>query len=640
MAGIFGIMRFHDGPVEPNLLTRMSRALAHRGPDGDAIYLEGAGGLGCRRLRVYPQSEFDTQPVVRSSGTGLVFDGRLDNRDTLIAQLREHFDVCDQTPDAVIAASCYDAFGTDFARHLLGDFAVAVVDLRERRVVLARDAIGIRPLYYRRTQAAFAFASEVKGLLADPRIEARPNTRLLAQLALGHLHRHGDDGSTLFDAIEGLPASHVGVFSETRARIWRYWDFDAHCTERGSFQEYACQFRHYLQQAVERRLRGGRPVAIAVSGGVDSSSIYCLAQDAAPGTPVGLTFSTRHGEASDESAYIAEIERIRRTTIQYLDPPFAGLLSGSDDVIAWTEAPMLDAQWFRGSALLAAAKAAGAGTLLTGDWGDQILFDQAYLVDLLHAGRWGTVRAHLAEYYKWFPDATDEFGRRLLVDVFEYDVPRWLQRAIRAARRPWAQRAEWDDWYSRAFRDEAERASLDDHLRLADAAKATSLMRALYREVRSRYHALCLEWNNKTCARYGIDYSVPFLDRDLLDFVMKVPGPMLVRDGVPKALLREALSGTVPASILQRRSKGDFTADVNRASRHDYPSIVQMLGPDALAVQFGYVDADKLRRGLSMLEGALDGSASCAAAWGLARLVALELWLRRFIPPRSAVEGC
>jgi asparagine synthase (glutamine-hydrolysing) len=643
MAGIFGIVRFDDAPFERDLLARMSRALAHRGPDDEGLHIEGTAAFGCRYAHLGAESHSDPQPVVRSSGTCVVFDGRLDNRGPLITALRAHVDVCDQSPDAAIVAACYDVFGTDFARRLLGDFAVAVLDRRERRLVLARDAIGIRPLYYRRTPSALVFASEVKALLADRQGPVRPNTGLLAQLSLGYLHRHGDDGSTLFDTIEGLPASHVGVFSEARSHVWRYWDFGSHASAFGSFEDYAGQLRHYFSQAVERRLRGGGRIAIAVSGGLDSSSIFCLAHFAAGGTPpVGLTFSTRDGEPSDESAYIAEVERMCGTTIHYLNPPFAGLLSGSDTVVDWTEAPMLDAQWFRGSNLLAAAKAAGASTLLTGDWGDQILFDQAYLVDLLHSGRWRTVRAHIAEYYSWFPDATDEFISRLLVDIFDYDVPSWLQRAIRAVRRPWVRRAAWDDWYSRSFRCEAETDSQKDHLRLAKAAchtRPTILMRALYREVRSRYHALCLEWNNKTCARYGIDYSVPFLDRDLLDFVMSVPGSILVRNGVPKALLREALSGTVPSPILQRRSKGDFTADVNRASRHDYQTIVQMLGSDPFVVQFGYVEADKLQRGLRVIEGALEGSASCTATWALARLVALELWLRRFIGNRPQ-GGC
>ncbi|RPI57046.1 MAG: asparagine synthetase B [Acidobacteria bacterium] len=644
MAGIFGVVHFDARPIERDLVARMSAALCHRGPDGDSIACDGSVALGCRLPRVTRDAMFETQPVRRLSGTWLVFDGRLDNRDDLIAELREHSDVSAGTPDAEIVAACYETLGDEFARHLLGDFSVAIFDRLARRVVLARDAIGIRPLYYRRTATSVRFASDIKGLLADPEIAARPNDRLLAELLLGRLHRRDDDGSTLFAGVQGLPAAHVGIFSGTGSTIHRYWDFDGRPAPAGSADDYAEGFRHVFRQAVERRLRSRHPVAIAVSGGLDSSSIFCLASRVAGGTPlVGLTYSTRDGQTTDESAFLAEVERASGRSIEYLNPPRAGLLFQSDELVDCTESPMLDAQWFRGQQLLTSARTAGARTLLTGDWGDHVLFDQAYLVDLLHAGSWLTVRAHLEEYRRWYSDATNEFSRRFVGDVMEYDLPYWVRRAMRAVRSRWNQPAPWDDWYSQRFRREVGPDVFDhdlSHLTATRAAPgATVLARALYREVRSRYHGLCLEWNNKTGARYGVDCAFPFLDRDLIEFVMGVPGASLAQDGVPKALLRRALSGMVPDAVLQRRTKGDFTADVNEASRRDYPAIMKMLGPDALVAQFGYVDTEKLTRGLTALEGALEGSASCVASWRLAELVALELWLRRFVGTREREQN-
>jgi asparagine synthase (glutamine-hydrolysing) len=160
---------------------------------------------------------------------------------------------------------------------------------------------------------------------------------------------------------------------------------------------------------------------------------------------------------------------------------------------------------------------------------------------------------------------------------------------------------------------------------------ASALARDLYRDVRSRYHGLCLELNNKASAGLGLEVAFPFLDRDLIHFVMSVPGELLARDGAPKALLREGLNGIVPDAILRRKTKGDFTHIVNEASRRDYAHIGAILGPDALVVQMGYVEARRLKLGIDSARSALDGSASNAASWRLSSLLGFELWLREFI---------
>jgi asparagine synthase (glutamine-hydrolysing) len=133
----------------------------------------------------------------------------------------------------------------------------------------------------------------------------------------------------------------------------------------------------------------------------------------------------------------------------------------------------------------------------------------------------------------------------------------------------------------------------------------------------------------------GLDVAFPFLDRDLVEFLMGVPGELLARDGVPKALLREALRGVVPEQILQRTWKADFTEIVNEGTRRDYPRIVELLGPDPLAAQLGYVEADSLKRGLARARAEVEEATTCTASWSLTGLLALELWLREFFGGRE-----
>ena len=147
------------------------------------------------------------------------------------------------------------------------------------------------------------------------------------------------------------------------------------------------------------------------------------------------------------------------------------------------------------------------------------------------------------------------------------------------------------------------------------ASGATARARALYREVRSQYHDFGLDWNAKVAARYGFAQAFPFLDRDLVEFLIGVPGTVLARNGVPKALLRDSLRGTMPEAILRRRVKADFTEGLNRATRQDFAALVALLGPDPLAVQLGYLDADKLKRGLAAAGTALEHSETSVVSW-------------------------
>jgi asparagine synthase (glutamine-hydrolysing) len=297
---------------------------------------------------------------------------------------------------------------------------------------------------------------------------------------------------------------------------------------------------------------------------------------------------------------------------------------------------MLDGQWYRGDRLLHAVASHRSRTLVSGHWGDQLLFDQAYLVDLFLNGAWRTARRHFKEYREWFPDVTsDEFARQFRVDLLEYAMPRWVRVAARAARTTLSSEPPWDVWYCDGFRAAARP---DVFAYPTGARGATAMARALYREVRSQYHDVCLEWNNKAAAQYGVEPAFPFLDRDLVAFVIGLPGDLLVQDGVPKALLRRSLEGLVPRPILERRTKADFTLDVNRSTREDFPAIEKLLAPGALAIKLGYVDGDKLRRGLTAARTALEQPRSSVASWRVMAVVALEIWLRQFVEPTKSGE--
>jgi asparagine synthase (glutamine-hydrolysing) len=633
MSGIVGIWNLDGRPVAPSLLASLSASLSHRGPDGQDQWLSGSMGLACRLLKVTPESLAETQPTIGPSGTALVFDGRLDNREELLACL-DDATVTAASPDPDLVLAAYERFGDRVAEHLNGDFTFGLFDPEQRKLLLARDALGIRPLYYTRTHNTFLFASEIKALLAHPDVPTVPNDDMLACYLVSSAPK--DTSMTCFKDVVSLLPAHCAVVTPNSFSTRQYWDFPVTEQRFVSFPDYAQAFRHHFKQAVRRRLRSAYPVAVSVSGGLDSSSILCLAETlrgagGAPSPPlIGMSYLSPDGSPSDEKEFLLEIERQYGLAIERVPIGNFGLMNGAHEAVWRVEAPFLDNQWNTSRTFFNRAKTLGARVMLTGHWADQVLFPQAYLLDLFHQLRWWDVGIHLREYGRWMTDTPPSFFRkRFWLDLAKYHVPeasipyvRWL----RASRPP--------AWYADAFCRQAFRHLL--RRPFPGAGLPTAHARSLYEEARSPYHVHCMEWNNKVASMYEMDMAFPFLDRDLLSFLMSIPGDVQTWKGVPKALLREGMRGILPEAIANRKWKADFTHLVNEGMKRDFPRMLGCLQSGSAAINMGYVNRDALQNHLSRLQGQIRGASTAELSWTLTDLLGLELWLQVFFNQRSA----
>src|SRR5437868_4928627 len=278
MSGISGIWNLDGKPLSRDLLMRVADSLQHRGLDGTSSWHKGSIGLSANLLRVTPESVNEIQPTVHSSGCFMVFDGRIDNRHELIEQLKDSPEANSSTPDSLLALFAYMQWGKPFPARIVGDFALALFDSRSQELLLARDVLGIRPIYYYRDEKIFIFGSEIKAILAHPEVKTNPDERYLAVTMMGGMPPN-DLSLTHFENILSLPPSHSLVVAIGCQSQVKYWDFDVnHEIRYRDPKEYVDEFRNHLQQAVRRRLRSSYPVAITVSGGLDSSSIFCIAQ--------------------------------------------------------------------------------------------------------------------------------------------------------------------------------------------------------------------------------------------------------------------------------------------------------------------------------------------------------------------------
>ena len=272
--------------------------------------------------------------------------------------------------------------------------------------------------------------------------------------------------------------------------------------------------------------------------------------------------------------------------------------------------------------MLAAVRRSGARRLLTGHWGDQVLSDSDYLIDLCRSRQWRLLRQHSA--------AWGISGRRLATRFVEDIASRQLPaQLVRTARR-FRQRGN-EAWRSPWFTDRFRRLLRE---RFEDERppnpQGTSHARAIYQQSRRGYHLQCMEWNARLGAMHGLEMAFPYLDCDLLQFLMAIPGDVQSHDGVPRGLMREAMRGIVPDAVIDRRSKGEFTQLANRSIADDFPLISEILGPTALSVRLGYVDGPVLWTLLDQWRTSIRTARDARLANRVIDLCGMELLLRRF----------
>ena len=593
-----------------------------------------AAGLRVSEGRVYVGASFGIAAAAPSGFAStaqatVVFDGRLDNRRELAAACGLRIPgPDDEMPDAAMVLAAYERFDDQFASHLNGDFALALFDVRSERVMLARDVMSARPLYHSSIPGSLLFGTRITSLLADPRVPAAPDEDGLAELVLDYW---SDEERTCFKGISAVPAGHLIVVTRERIERKRHWAFD---TTRqityGSFGEYCDAFRPLFATAVERRLRNSGPVAIGVSGGVDSSSIFCQAaalvrgRQQRPGI-CGVSLVFPAGSAAAEGEFVDAVEHASGVPVVRVPASSYRFLDQADEFVRHLEAPgvMPHTQHM----LLDAARRAGCNVLLGGFFGDQMMADRGYLVDLARRGRWRKVRHDLRELRSWTPDADPGcFERDLGARLVRGLSPR-LYRLGRRVVGPWRERSRYPRWFTDSFRRSAAARARTRYLERGRFSSAHA--EQYFRHVTAGHYTHSVRCQRAAGEMHGVDVSFPFRDRDLVSFLMAIPGEIVNWQGRPKGLLREALQGIVPDAILGRRSKADFTALENRALANEHADFTRLLEADALAARAGFVDSRVLRESLpAMAPGGDEDSAG--PGWSLTDVVGLELWLKHF----------
>jgi len=552
------------------------------------VHLDGPAGLGHAALHTTPDSSAAPQPLGDEAGLHwMTFDGRLDNRDEILHALDAPVDRA--AADARLVLAAYARWGERAIERLIGDFAFALWDAPNRRLVCARDALGIRPFYYRLEDDVFWCASELQALLAleGMRARVRPNEGFLGEHVAA---RPVQLEETVFSGILRLPAAHLLIVEPSRARKRRYWEpaaLDLSCRTDG---EYAERFLDVLDRAVACRLRAPAPVGAHLSGGLDSSSVVALAasRPAADLAPPLETLSLEFpGKPYDEREYIDAMiahAGVRAHLLRGgdLDP---GLLTASADRSRdLPDAPTGEAML---QPLVDAARARGIRVILTGVGGDEWLQgSEFYYADLIRRGQWGTLVRLLRAAPAGSP--VDRTLRLVLAAGVRPLLPLVARRAVRRL----LGRTLVPAWIEPSF---ARRVGLDDRLRPPDPSPwRGSYARAdVRRQLESGWEALMKEQLERGAAACGVEYRHPFYDRRLVEFALALPEEQRQRADVGKVVLRRALAGRLPDAVRRRTSKVHYSAL--------YFEALEALGGEAcfsnMAIAgLGWVRGDRVRR--------------------------------------------
>jgi asparagine synthase (glutamine-hydrolysing) len=620
MCGLVGILNLDGRAADRSVLARMTTEIRHRGPDDEGLYVDGPLGLGFRRLSIIDLSEAGHQPMRSSDGDMvIVFNGEIYNYRELRAELSGAGVSFRSRSDTEVLLALYQRYGTDMLSRLRGMFAFAIWDVPRRRLFLARDRIGIKPLYYaHREGESFWFGSEIKGLVQDPRVPRLVSPETLFQYMLfGHSSAPG----TMFHGIRKLEPGHCVIVENGNLKKWQYWDvLDALPSDRAE-QDPAELVGEGLRDAVGSHMVSDVPVGAFLSGGIDSSAVVALMSDVArpvhtfsAGFDVGgkyneldaartvsRAFATQHHE---QILTFQEAASLVETLSYHYDEPFA-------DAAA---APLY---------LISRFARQHVKVVMSGEGSDEILAGyRRYALE-----RFGSV-AHLA------PSG-------ILRSVAGLMPERWkLTRALRE----FLTESDPAVRYGRSLLQLSWaravgllRPELTDQLRdydplaphracFARAGRLDRLSRVLYADLKLWLPDTYLEKLDKATMAVGLEGRVPFLDHPLVERAFSLAGSAKMLGPVSKYPLKRAMFGKLPWSILARKKHGfsvpldewfrgplrDFAADHLLSSG---ARLREWLVPEAVA---------------DLCQAHFSGRENQGT--GIWILLNLELWLRRYSP--------
>jgi asparagine synthase (glutamine-hydrolysing) len=629
MCGICGIAvpERLDRAVDKDTLVRMRESLTHRGPDDGGVYVNGNVGLGHRRLSIVDLAG-GHQPMSNEDGSVWIsYNGEVYNHRDLRPSLEERGHVYQTHCDTETIIHLYEERGPRAVEELRGMFAFAIWDQSRRRLVLARDRLGIKPLYYTLSDdGVICFASEIKALVEARAVRAELNYDALADYAA---NRSTSGEETLFRGVKRLLPGHTLVWSDGRIEIERYWDLSfAKPTDRLSDDQYVDQFSELFRESVRLRLMADVPLGMFLSGGIDSSAIVSVMSEmvAEPIKTFSVAFEERDANELEYARMVARAfgtdhHEIIVSPQQFFDA-LPSLVYQEDEPIAHPSSIPL---YFVSKLASEHVK-----VVLTGEGSDELLagYDKyRKTVFNLALGR---------AYHKSMPASARRAIENAVMKLNPASRARQKLSRTFLCLSPEIEDIYFDNFsvFSRAMqrrlftRETVERMTERDPYRaplelIGETDSGELLDQLLSADMKTYLHELLMKQDQMSMAA-SIESRVPFLDHKLVEFAARLPIGMKLRGLTTKYILRQSMANRLPKEILTRRKMG-FPVPIGSWLRGQFSHVVDEYVLNSRSLDRGIFDAAFVRELAARHQS---GENHSERLWAL---INFEIWQRRFI---------
>ena len=552
MCAICGVVDFRGiDPSTAPIVESMGEAMRHRGPDDAGFYQDACVALGVRRLSVIDVSG-GHQPIANEDRTVWVaFNGEIYNHRILRRELTAQGHQFATQSDTEVIVHLYEEQGERCVETLRGMFAIAIWDAAQRRLVLARDRVGMKPLYYAQRGASLLFASELRGLLKHPAIS---RTLDLAALDEYLLHEYVPAPHSIIEGVRKLPPGHRLIADSQETRVEPYWQWPTDHGGGVTQAEATAQFRKRLTESVRLHLQSDVPVGVLLSGGLDSSALLAISAkelgQALPAFTVGFdepSFDETR-PAQEVASALGVPHHVERLGAQRA-------LEVLEQVVEACDEPLGDSSAIPTWVLSRLARSR-VTVALSGDGGDELF--AGYPTYVAHRRAALTRRLPAWIRGRW----AQALSERLPVSTANFSLDFKIQRFLRGVSFPTVERHKL--WMG-AFGPQ-EKAALYTST-MAPAANGTPFRQGLATVEDPAQTAMALDQQtylpddllvkvDRMSMAHSLEVRVPFLDHPLIEFAASLPASLLLRKGQTKALMRRALQGFLPAGILRRPKKG------------------------------------------------------------------------------------
>ena len=664
MSGIVGIYRLDRHAVESDNLRLMVNTIAHRGPDGSDIWCDGSIGLGHRMLWTTPESLLERLPLTRKELT-ITADARIDNRDELVSMLELSDCPADKLTDSDVILAAYEKWGNQCSDKLLGDFAFAIWDSANQKLFCARDHFGIKPFYYYcQPGEIFVFSSEIKALLSLSQVPQQLDPARIGDYLTLAME---DKAITTYKNIFRLPPAHSMEVCQLEKQIHCYWRLDPHREILlKSDEEYAQAFREIFTEAVRCRLRSAFSIGSQLSGGLDSSSVTCVARNLLleAGKDSLHTISTIFDEVSecDEQPFINAVLAQGGLTPSYIHGDQASPLSDIQTILQYEDEAYIGPNHFYSWIANRAANELGIRVVLDGFDGDTtVSHGTARLTELAYQGDWETLvkeaeaiaRLHeispypIVRYYalpylhrlltqgRWiaFIQALQllhrHFGQSRKFLAIEFGVkPVWQK--FRQQNRASQDSSSLPLWINKDFADSIHLKGRTQAYSLSTEL-TTTLKHEHFLGLNQGIFAYTLEQVDRYAARFSLEVRHPFMDKRLVEFCLALPAEQKLSQGFGRMIMRRALEGILPEAVQWRSSKADLSANFDHGFLKRDRQLVDEVMSNKIQSLKKYIELKPIQAAYQRMKSASEQASNddCMTVW---KAVILTLWLEARSP--------